>query len=174
MPRDPRPWFRKDHDAWFVTINGRRFNLSTDRNATHDRFHELMLTGGEGDTGNDPVTVFQLFDDFLEWTKAQCAPRTYEWHRDFLDAFSSFLVVDRSALRLKPIDLIRWTAKHPKWSPTYQRACIRSVQRAFDQQLASIPMRASPWAESSFLTQTKYQLARFRQVLGTLIAEMSL
>lgn len=20
MPRDPKPWFRKDRDAWFVTI----------------------------------------------------------------------------------------------------------------------------------------------------------
>ena len=47
MPRDPKPWFRKDRDAWFVTINGRRYNLGPDRNAAHDRFHELMLSGGE-------------------------------------------------------------------------------------------------------------------------------
>jgi hypothetical protein len=47
MPRDPKPWFRKDRDAWFVTINGRRFNLGSDRDAAHTRFHELMLTGGD-------------------------------------------------------------------------------------------------------------------------------
>jgi hypothetical protein len=70
MPRDPKPWFRKDRDAWFVTINGRRYNLGSDRTAAHDRFHELMLTGGEGSRSNGAVTVFQLFDDFLEWTKA--------------------------------------------------------------------------------------------------------
>jgi integrase len=34
-------------------------------------------------------------------------------------------------MRLKPVDLIRYTAKNPKWSSTYQRDCIRSVQRAF-------------------------------------------
>src|SRR5688572_5532314 len=111
MPRDPKPWFRKDRDAWFVTINGRRFNLGPDRDAAHDRFHELMLTGGEDDTSNGPVTVFELFDDFLEWTKAQRAYRTYEWYRGFLEAFSTFLTVDRSALRLKPVDVLRWTAQ---------------------------------------------------------------
>jgi integrase len=129
MSRDPKPWFRKDRDAWFVTINGRRYNLGPDRISAYDRFHELMLTGGEGDTG--AVTVFRLFDDFLEWTKAQRAPRTYEWYRDLLDRFSTFLKVDCSALRLKPVDVLRWTAKHPHWSPMHQRTCIKSVQRAY-------------------------------------------
>lgn len=130
MPRDPKPWFRRDRDAWFVTINGRRYNLGPDRDAAHDRFHELMLTGGE-ETGNGAVTVFELFDDFLEWTKAQRAPKTYEWYRDFLERFSKFLVTDRMALRLKPIDVIRWTSKNPKWSSTYQRDCIRAIQRSY-------------------------------------------
>ena len=131
MPRDPKPWFRKDRDAWFVTINGRRYNLGPERDAAHDRFHELMLTGGEGDGSNSAITVFRLFDDFLEWTKAQRAANTYEWYRHLLEGFSSFLSVDRSAMRLKPVDLVRYTAQNPKWSPTYQRDCIRSVQRAY-------------------------------------------
>lgn len=131
MPRDPKPWFRKDRDAWFVTINGRRYNLGPDRDAAHDSFHELMLTGGEGNASNDVITVFQLFDDFLEWTKAQRAPMTFEWYRHLLEGFSSFLKVDRSAMLLKPVDLIRYTAKNPNWSSTYQRDCIRSVQRSF-------------------------------------------
>src|SRR5262245_32761587 len=76
MPRDPKPWFRKDRDAWFVTINGRRFNLGPDRDTAHKRFHELMLTGGE-DRPVGPISVFRLFDQFLEWSKAQRAPQTY-------------------------------------------------------------------------------------------------
>jgi integrase len=131
MPRDPKPWYRQDRDAWFVTINGRRYNLGPDRDAAHDRFHELMLTGGEEQGGNGVVTVFQLFDDFLEWTKSQRAANTYNWYRDFLERFSAFLGNDRVALRLKPIDVIRWTSKNPAWSSTYQRDCIRAVQRSY-------------------------------------------
>jgi hypothetical protein len=47
MSRDPKPWFRSDRDAWFVTISGRRFNLGPEREAAHKRFHELMLNGGD-------------------------------------------------------------------------------------------------------------------------------
>lgn len=46
MPRDPKPWYWQARDAWFVTINGRRFNLGSDRDAAHSRFHELMLKVG--------------------------------------------------------------------------------------------------------------------------------
>ncbi|MFO0789654.1 MAG: hypothetical protein U0805_09355 [Pirellulales bacterium] len=72
MSRDPKPWFRSDRDAWFVTIGGRRFNLGPDREAAHKRFYELMLNGGD-DHADGSISVFSLFDEFLEWTKAQRA-----------------------------------------------------------------------------------------------------
>lgn len=130
MPRDPKPWFRKDRNAWFVTINGRRFNLGNDREAAHVRFHELMLTGGE-DRPVGPISVFSLFDQFLEWCQAQRAQQTYEWYCKNLEAFAKYLKVDRPAASLRPLHLIQWTAKHPKWSTTTQRNALRSVQRAF-------------------------------------------
>jgi integrase len=130
MPRDPKPWFRKDRDAWFVTINGRRYNLGPDRDAAHDWFHKLMLTGGE-EQGGGAVSVFELFDDFLEWNKSQRAPNTYEWYRHFLESFSKYLGADRNALRLKPIDVVRWLANNPNWSSANQRDCIRAVQRSY-------------------------------------------
>jgi len=46
MPRDPKPWFRKDRDAWFVSINGRRYNLGPDRDAAHDRLARETLKCG--------------------------------------------------------------------------------------------------------------------------------
>lgn len=130
MSRDPKPWYRQDRDAWFVTINGRRFNLGPDREAAQTRFHELMLTGGD-DRSLNGVSVFRLFDEFLEWTQAQRSARTYEWYSDFLREFSKFLKVDRPAEKLKPYDVLRWTARHPNWSSTYQNNAIRSVQRPY-------------------------------------------
>lgn len=131
MPRDPKPWFRKDRDAWFVTIQGRRFNLGPDKEAAFNRFYELMLHGDDEQPTQDDVSVFQLFDEFLEWTKAQRADMTYEWYRKFLQLFSTELRTDRPASRLKPYELLKWTTRSPNWSNTYQNSAIRAVQRAY-------------------------------------------
>lgn len=165
MSRDPKPWFRKDRDAWFVTINGRRFNLGPDREGAHTRFHELMLNHGVDDPYRD-VTVFQLFDEFLEWTKAQRAPRTYEWYRDFLRQFSKFLKVDRPASRIRPVELIRWMAKNPHWGGMQQRNCIRAVQRAFrwgqrmgilDKNPVQFVDKPAPVRREQIITPDEYQ-----------------
>jgi len=38
--QQPKPWWREDRDAWFVTINGRRFNLGPEREVVFTRYHE--------------------------------------------------------------------------------------------------------------------------------------
>ena len=42
MARAPKPWFRKDRKAWFVTIDGQRHNLGRNRKTAFQQFHELM------------------------------------------------------------------------------------------------------------------------------------
>ena len=42
MPRIPKPWFRKDRQAYFVTINGVRHNLGPDKKQAERLYHELM------------------------------------------------------------------------------------------------------------------------------------
>lgn len=41
MARSPKPWYRRERKAWFVTIDGKRHNLGPDRKAAFKRFHEL-------------------------------------------------------------------------------------------------------------------------------------
>jgi integrase len=165
MPRDPKPWYRQDRDAWFVTINGRRFNLGPDREAAHTRFHELMLNAGD-DRPLNGVSMFRLFDDYLEWAQAQRSARTYEWYCDFLQQFSKFLKVDRPAESLKPYDVLRWTSRHPNWSSTYQNNAIRSVQRPYrwahrlgllDRNPMEYIEKPSPRSRQEFLTPDEYK-----------------
>lgn len=131
MPRDPKPWFRKDRDAWFVTIGGRRHNLGPDRDAAFVRFYELMVTKDEVAPSEASISTFELFDQFLAWNQTQRAPRTYEWYRDILQDFVDYLTVDMPALHLKPIHLVQWMARVPHWSPTTHANSMRAVQRAF-------------------------------------------
>ena len=80
MARIPKPWFRKDRQAYFVTINSTRHNLGHNKKETDRRFHELMATAGEtpqpatlSETARrpaatlEPLTVAELFENSLEW-----------------------------------------------------------------------------------------------------------
>jgi integrase len=165
MPRQPKPWYRKDRDAWFVTINGRRFNLGPDKQAAYIRFHELMIRGGD-DRPVGGLSLFNLFEEYLEWLHAQRSARTYEWYSDFLRQFAKFLRTDRPAEELKPYDVLRWTARHPKWSSTYQNNAIRSVQRPYRWArrlgfIVSNPLeyieKPSPRKRENFLTPDEYK-----------------
>lgn len=130
MSRDPKPWFRAERDAWFVTINGRRFNLGPNREAAFKRFHELMLNGGlERPTGS--ISLFSLLDEFLEWTKSQRAIATYEWYIDRIQAFVKYMKVDLPAANLRPFHVVQWVSKHPNWSSTHQRNSIQAIKRPY-------------------------------------------
>ncbi len=40
--RQPKPWYRKDRDAWFVAVAGTRHNLCPDKKQAMERFDALM------------------------------------------------------------------------------------------------------------------------------------
>jgi hypothetical protein len=42
MPRPSKPWFWKQKQCWYVTINGRRIRLFEDRDESFKKFHGIM------------------------------------------------------------------------------------------------------------------------------------
>ena len=76
MARSPKPWYRRERKAWFVTIDGKRRNLGPDRKAAFKRFHELMARPARRVVSTQSVAG--IFDTFLEWTLKHRASRTYE------------------------------------------------------------------------------------------------
>ncbi len=80
MARSPKPWYRRERKAWFVTIDGKRHNLGPDRKAAFKRFHERMARP----TKRAPSTqsVAGIFDAFLEWTLKHRAARTCDGYRE--------------------------------------------------------------------------------------------
>ncbi len=57
MARRPTPWFRKDRNAWFVTIDGVRHNLGPTKQEAFDQFYAMMAQprGTTGASRGDPV-----------------------------------------------------------------------------------------------------------------------
>lgn len=127
MPRIPKPWFRKDRNAWFVTVRGTRHNLGPDRTAAFERFYELM---------NQPKSVPSvastsfavIADSFLDWVKANRAPDTFEWYRYRLERFCR-RYPDLVATEIKPYHVQTWVDSYSGFSQTSKRNYIRSVKR---------------------------------------------
>jgi integrase/recombinase XerD len=100
MSRRPKPWFRKSHCAWFVTINGRQHNLGLHKKAAETQFKALMQA--PRDAAIADTSVAYVFDQFLDWTKKHRAPRTFEFYRQRLQWFLNHLPSGMACQRLKP------------------------------------------------------------------------
>lgn len=87
MARTPKPWYRKDRQAWFVTINGERHNLGPDRKTAHLQFHDLMRKPYKPVVR--PELVIALIDRFLDWVQKHRAVDTYIWYQSRLQLFAS-------------------------------------------------------------------------------------
>lgn len=87
MARQPKPWFRENRQAWFVTIGGCRHNLGPNKKAAFDRFYALMRQLKE--SKQVASTAFAATADaFLDWVKTNRAEDTYKWYRYRLEQFS--------------------------------------------------------------------------------------
>ncbi|HEY2411072.1 MAG TPA: site-specific integrase [Pirellulaceae bacterium] len=127
MARNPKPWWRKERNAWFVTINGTRHNLGADKKEAKDRFHELMANKAVIAPSD---TVWAVLDAFLEWTEKH-RPASYEWYRAALQRFKDGVpncrIVDLNAATVET-----WLGSHDEWGPTYKAGMVTAIRRAFN------------------------------------------
>lgn len=163
MARQPKPWWRKDRKTWCVTINGKRHSLGPDRDAAFKKFHELMARPDATPIKSESVAA--LMDKFLDWTKANRAPATYDWYLDRCQGFLSFagnITVDD----LKPYHVQEWVDSHSGWGPTYQRGCIAGIQRSLNWALKMGYISQNPIAyvekpkanrRTDFIAETEYK-----------------
>jgi hypothetical protein len=117
MARTPKPWYRADRQAYFVTVGGTRHNLGPNKKEADRRFHELMARAAEPPeqtadrpTSTAALTVAEVFEKFLDWCQKHRTPRTYEWSRNHIQAFCDHLKTARklSALALRPFHVAEW------------------------------------------------------------------
>ncbi len=151
MARTPKPWYREDRQAYFVTVRGVRHNLGPDK--ADRRFHELMAQKPEAPPPPSPdgPLVAEVFDAFLDWCQKHLAARTYDFYAEYLQDFLTRTRTGRlPAARLKPLHVIAWADEHiGVWSPTTRRGAIIAVQRAFNWavQVGHVPASPVPFVE---------------------------
>jgi integrase len=129
MAKTPKPWFRKERQAWFVCINGQQLNLGRDKKQAHDTYHQLIRQPAERKVS--PHSLPAIVDAFLEWVHTNRAPDTYEWYRYRLERFVR-TYPDLQPDQLRPFHVQKWVDSYPDFTRTSRRNYLRSVKRCLD------------------------------------------
>lgn len=153
MARTPKPWFREDRNAYFVTIDGTRHNLGSDKKEADRRFHELMARPAQqlapvpaAPAVPAVLTVAEVFDKFLDWCQKHRSERTYEWSKGHIEAFCDHLKdpLTMPAADLRPFHVVEWVDGKSTWGANQKRGAIVAVTRPFNWAAKLGYITASP------------------------------
>lgn len=127
MPHFPKPFFKKSRKLWYVEIDRRQIRLGADRDEAFRRYHQLMTESRDRDAA--PESLAAIVDAFLDWTKKNRAPNTFEWYRyrlqRFIESYPDFKASD-----VRPFHVETWVDSYTL-SRTSRRNYLRSVKRCF-------------------------------------------
>lgn len=127
MARRPKPWFWKARNGWFVTIDGTRHFLASEKEAALTRFHKLMAEPERRVVRSDSLAV--IIDLFLDWCQKHRAADTYEWYRYRLERFVQ-RYPDLRTHELRPYHVQQWLDSMVGLASGSHRNYCRSIKRA--------------------------------------------
>ncbi len=125
MARLPKPWYRAERKAWFVTINGVQHNLGPDKKDAQRRFHALMREPKSKRVSS--LSLAAIIDEFLEWVQKNRSPANYEGYRYRLERFAR-QYPDLTPEDLRPYHVEKWADSYDV-SVTTRRNYLRAVKR---------------------------------------------
>ena len=130
MKRKPQPYFRKQKNAWYVQLNGRRISLGRDEEEAWQKYYELMAT--KAPIEESELTVAQLLERYLDWVQANRKPNTYKRVRRFLSQFAKSVGHHTKATSISGADLTNWVESEKGWNSTTRADGITAVVRSFN------------------------------------------
>lgn len=131
--RQPKPFFRKSTQSYYVKINRKFIPLGKDEAKAHEEYHKIMA-GRQPVTSDSPVA--NLVGQFLTYCESHKKPLTYKWYCQFLRGFVAS-VGTLTVANLKTRHVTEFADRYK--NPAGRRAAIVSVKRALnwaaDQEL---------------------------------------
>jgi integrase len=134
--RQPKPWFRKSKNAWYVQIGKSQRHLAygeENEDEAYRVYYRLMAE--EGRTPEKKTAALQsvmLFDLFLEHSEKHNSLDTYKWYRNFLQSFADFHGYGKLPVAdVQPHHVNRWLDAN-KWGDTSRWAGITCAKRAIN------------------------------------------
>jgi integrase len=163
MGRPPKPWYRAQTDAWFVTLDGKQHRLAEGKKARAEAeaaFHRLMAAAkpeAEPTRPRGALSAAAGLDLFLGHARRRLRPRTAEWYAWYLTPLAAHLKATPLP-EVRPHHLTAWLDGHPAWNDQTRRGAIVAASRALNWCVTE------GYAESNPLKGYKKPRARRRSV----------
>ncbi|MEM6692877.1 MAG: site-specific integrase [Planctomycetota bacterium] len=126
MPRQPKPFFRKQTKSWYFSTGGKQFNLGKNKERAFVKFHEMMADSLT--IVSDSATLYELTQVYLDWVESNRKPATYDRNRHYLESFIDNVGRRLKVSALKRFHLTKWT-DNDAWGSTSRNDAIGVVQR---------------------------------------------
>lgn len=141
MPRKPKPWFDNHNGKWYTTSpEGGRVLLSEGpKNAITEKLayeefyrYRSSLSSSSSSSSSRPLTVIDLFENYLRHIEGERSPRSYYNTKYYLEEFAHSFGT-RLLSSLVAFDLTDWVKKREKkWKSSDTRSLIiRYIKGAF-------------------------------------------
>lgn len=127
MPRQAKPFFRKQTQSWYCSFGGKQVALGKDRDEALVKFHSLMAD--RDSVSSEFVTLYDLTQAYLDWCQINRKSSTYEKHRLYLRSFIEKVGKRLKISQLKQFHLTQWIDSNPNWSSNAANDAISIVQR---------------------------------------------
>ena len=149
MPRQNRPWFRSERNAWYANINGKQTRLAEGAENEAKAFVEFVRLKEKADQDNHVLPavlrIRHICTRFLSHSEKHNDERTFKWYKLYLDSFCSFRGVgDLLVADARPIHVTEWLDGHPSWKNS-RRGAITCIKRAFNWAVDEGLLNASPF-----------------------------
>lgn len=139
MAKQPKPWWRKQTQCYYVRIDGVQHRLDPDKGKADKLFYALMARPKEEALQADLAIV--AIDRYLVWCETN-RPDSYDWYYQFLNPFCK--VVQKLRIdQVQPHHVETFISK-PTWGSSAKRAAITAIKRAFNWNVKQGYINQSP------------------------------
>ena len=142
MARKSKPFFRKQTQSWYCTINGHQISLGKTKTIAEDEFHRLMTD--RDSIGAEMTTLYALSQRYLTWVEQHRKRTTYDKHLYYLKSFIASVGKRLKIGQVKQHHLTKWTDAHSNWSDNVGNDAISIVQRMLNWAVEEGFLRYTP------------------------------
>jgi integrase len=145
--REPKPFFRKQTNSWYVQVGKVQVPLGQDRKAAFEKYHEIMADSRKA-TG--PVyTVGEVLTKYLDYCKANLAESTFSTYLFHLKRFVAHVGKGKRVETLKAGDIQEWIdTDYAGKSGTYKSDAVTTTKTAFKWAADMGHIKANPIANA--------------------------